>query len=269
MCHNKRHTDSNPATAAIGDPNNNASDERDHSVDSAAETAATPAPTNHPEFFSDWWRCSTSTTPTTTADFDNNGRFFELNEAENKIESTRFEMLRMLVKGMVMMNEENVDEETIREVERMIVLRVSTKHINLWMRQLEMKRKEIGELAGLMGFGEIKKEVETEKDLEKWGKRSTNCFTKKMKRMIYGEIDNMVWNGGCHHVSRWSEENKVYEEITEEEIDEIWKRGEPDEDENIRLNGKHVWETAKRVCDFINTHTKTSSPSQHSENTER
>ena len=27
----------------------------------------------------------------------------------------------------------------------------------------------------------------------------------------------------------------------------------PDE-EAIRLNGKYVWETAKRVCDFINTH---------------
>ena len=27
-----------------------------------------------------------------------------------------------------------------------------------------------------------------------------------------------------------------------------------EEDEPIRLNGKYVWETAKRVCDFINAH---------------
>ena len=43
-------------------------------------------------------------------------------------------------------------------------------------------------------------------------------------------------------------------EITEEEIEEIWKNGDPDEDEQIRLNGKYVWETARRVCDFINAH---------------
>ena len=39
-----------------------------------------------------------------------------------------------------MMNVEALDDETIRMVERVVVLRVSTKHINLWMRQLEMKR---------------------------------------------------------------------------------------------------------------------------------
>ena len=82
-----------------------------------------------------------------------------------------------------------MDEETTR----MIVVRISTKHINLWMLQLEMKRKEIGELAGLMEFGEIKKESETEKDLERRGKRSTNCFFKKMKRMMFEEVDKMVW----------------------------------------------------------------------------
>ena len=35
---------------------------------------------------------------------------------------------------------EELDEETTRMVERMVVLRVSTKHIDLWIRQLEMKR---------------------------------------------------------------------------------------------------------------------------------
>ena len=46
---------------------------------------------------------------------------------------------------------------------------------------------------------------------------------------------------------------KVYDVIAEDEIEEIWKRKNPDE-EPIRLNGKYVWETAKRVCDFINAH---------------
>ena len=42
--------------------------------------------------------------------------------------------------------------------------------------------------------------------------------------------------------------------ITDKEIEEIWNQETPDEDEPIRLNGKYVWETARRVCDFINTH---------------
>ena len=45
--------------------------------------------------------------------------------------------------------------------------------------------------------------------------------------------------------------NKVYDEITENEIEEIWNREAPDHEEPIGLNGKFVWETAKRVCDFI------------------
>ena len=36
------------------------------------------------------------------------------------------------------------DEETARMTERMVVLRIATKHINLWVRQLKMKRKQIG-----------------------------------------------------------------------------------------------------------------------------
>ena len=48
--------------------------------------------------------------------------------------------------------------------------------------------------------------------------------------------------------------NKVFDEITDDEIAEIWRREGPEEDEPIRLNGKYVWETAKRVCNFINAH---------------
>ena len=43
-------------------------------------------------------------------------------------------------KTMKMMNLEDPDEETARMVERTVVLRVATKHINLWIRQLEMKK---------------------------------------------------------------------------------------------------------------------------------
>ena len=31
-------------------------------------------------------------------------------------------------------------------------------------------------------------------------------------------------------------------------------REAPDDSEPVRLNGKYVWETAKRVCDYINTY---------------
>ena len=55
-------------------------------------------------------------------------------------------------KTMKMMNLEDPDEETARMVERTVVLRVATKHINLWIRQLEMKKNEIRELAELFGF---------------------------------------------------------------------------------------------------------------------
>ena len=40
-----------------------------------------------------------------------------------------------------MMKVEGLDEVTTRMVERIVVLRASTKHINLWMRQLELKKK--------------------------------------------------------------------------------------------------------------------------------
>ena len=42
-------------------------------------------------------------------------------------------------------------------VERIEVLRLAMKYLNLWIRQLEMKRKEIGELAGLLKVDEVKK----------------------------------------------------------------------------------------------------------------
>ena len=69
------------------------------------------------------------------------------------------------VKGITKV--EQIDRETARMTERLVVVRVATKHINLWMRQLEMKRNEICQLAMLMGLEEVKKEVEKEKNRER------------------------------------------------------------------------------------------------------
>ena len=160
----------------------------------------------------------------------------------------------LLEKIEEVMENEVGDQETKRMAERLVVLRISTKHINLWMRQLEMKRKEICELAGLMGLQEVKKEISEEKSLERWARRCSNFFTKKEKRMLFGETDNIVWSESEKDVSQWCKRNKVFDEITEAEIEEVWMREAPDEDEPIRLNGKYVWETAKRVCEYINTH---------------
>ena len=55
---------------------------------------------------------------------------------------------------------------------------LSTKHTNLLMRQLERKRKEMREQAGLLGH-EIEKEIETERVGGKWTKRCTNNSAKK------------------------------------------------------------------------------------------
>ena len=71
----------------------------------------------------------------------------------------------LLEKMKKKINVEVLDAETTRMVERVVVMRVSTKHINLWMRQLAMKRREIIELAGLMGLEMVKKEIEEEKNL--------------------------------------------------------------------------------------------------------
>ena len=101
-------------------------------------------------------------------------------------------MTDMKAKTKVIMNVEALDQETIRDVERMVILRVSTKHINLRTRQLKRKRREIGEQAGLLKIYGVKKEIETEKSLEKWAKRNAKRFTRKTKRMLFGEIDNIV-----------------------------------------------------------------------------
>ena len=119
---------------------------------------------------------------------------------------------------------------------------------------MEMKRNEVSELDGMMKLDDVRKEMRAEKDLERWARRYSNNFPKKAKRMLFEEIDNMVWYGGEKEIVNWCQQNKEFDEIAEKEIEEIWMRESPDEEEQIRLHGKFVWETAKRVCDFINAH---------------
>ena len=71
-------------------------------------------------------------------------------------------------------------------------------------------------------------------------KRTTNNFTKKAKRVLFEENGNMVWSGREQEISSRCEQNKVYDEIADEEIEEIWNRDDPGEIEPIRLNGKYV-----------------------------
>ena len=163
-------------------------------------------------------------------------------------------MIPLLEKCKEMMNVDSVDEETTRTVERLVIVRISTKHINLWMRQLEMKRKEIKELAGLMELEDVQEEIEKAKNLERWAKTVSNHFTRKTKKRLFEEIDNLVWSGNEPAIEKWCQRNKVYDKITDDEIEEIWHRETPDDDANIRLNGKYVWDIAKRVCEFLNTH---------------
>ena len=142
-------------------------------------------------------------------------------------------MRRLRDKTTELMMVEELDNETSRMTERLGVLRIATKHINLWIHQLEMKRKEISELAGLMKLEEVKNEIVNEKSLEKWARRCSHHFTKKVKRKLFEEIDNMVWGGVEKVIAQWCKRNIVYDEITEEEIEEIWQREDPDGDETI------------------------------------
>ena len=71
--------------------------------------------------------------------------------------------------------------------------------------------------------------------------------------MLYEEIDNTAWSGRESENSELCRTNRVYDEITEAEI-EIWLREDSDDGEPVRLNGKYVWQTVKRVCDFRNAH---------------
>ena len=82
----------------------------------------------------------------------------------------------MLEKLKTVMALDVLDDETTKMVQMLIILRLSTKHINLWARQLEMKRREKCELGGLLKFEAIVIEIEEENNLERWSRRCTIFF---------------------------------------------------------------------------------------------
>ena len=88
-------------------------------------------------------------------------------------------MRNVLAKLKAVMAIEDLDDETAGMVERIVILRVSTKHIILWLLQLEIKRNEMCELAGLLKFKDVKKEVECERDLERWARRCTTSTRRR------------------------------------------------------------------------------------------
>ena len=81
---------------------------------------------------------------------------------ENKMNGSRNNesaFVKMLnEKKMSLTRIDVLDGETIKNIERLVLLRTSTKRINLWMRQLEMKRNEMCELAEMLEFVEIKRD---------------------------------------------------------------------------------------------------------------
>ena len=96
------------------------------------------------------------------------------------------------------------------------------------------------ELAGLMGLEGVQKEIEKTEDLEMRARRSTTNFAKKAKKIPFQEVDNMVRSWSEKGITGWCKMNKVYEETTESEIQEIRMWETPDDGESFRLNGKYV-----------------------------
>ena len=111
-----------------------------------------------------------------------------------------------------MMKVESLEEETTIMAKMLVVIRVTTEQINMWTRQLEMKRRVICELAVLMGSETIKQEIQKESSLGGWAKNCSNHFTKKVKRMLFGEIDNMVWSVNEKQVTQWCRKNEVFDQ---------------------------------------------------------
>ena len=60
--------------------------------------------------------------------------------------------------------------------------------------------------------------------------------------MLYEEIDNKVWSGGENEITSWCKKNKVFDEITKEEIEkrleEIFGIGSRQEIQKATTNEK-------------------------------
>ena len=64
----------------------------------------------------------------------------EVEGVTNERTSIVTELLERMIE---MMRVESLDEETTKMIERLVVLRVSTKHVILWMRQFEIKKRDM------------------------------------------------------------------------------------------------------------------------------
>ena len=53
------------------------------------------------------------------------------------------------------------------------------------------------------------------------GKKIHTLFHEEDQENVVRRKDNMVWNGGESEIASWCRRNKVFDEITEEEIEEI------------------------------------------------
>ena len=73
----------------------------------------------------------------------------------------------------------------------------------------------------------VQEAIEKAKDLERLARPSTTHFAKKAK-MLFEEIDNMMWRGNEKAMVEWCKMNKVYDKITEDEIVEIWNGDDGD-----------------------------------------
>ena len=67
---------------------------------------------------------------------------------------------------------------------------------------IRVEKEETSSLATLMGFDCVRIEVERQKNLESLAKRGAHNFNKKVKRMLFDEVDNMVWKNGGSEISR-------------------------------------------------------------------
>ena len=114
------------------------------------------SPQRTPERWDGATRNKTTTIHETQGCCETEMRYENKNVEEKQTDQTTTngtQFLKVIIgKVAEMINVDVVDEEATMMVKRIIVLRLSTKHINMWIRQLEMKRREIGELARLMGF---------------------------------------------------------------------------------------------------------------------
>ncbi len=88
--------------------------------------------------------------------------------------------MKMRMKRMTSENEDRMEEENER-VKMCIIQRISTKHLNLWKRDVEKKRKEIHEMCKMCRFERKTKKVEEMKSPKRLFGRKQTRMKKKEK----------------------------------------------------------------------------------------